>query len=204
MKIKPIYLYLGAFAVFLIAIIIFSKVTKESGKANPLSANAQAPNDNIHQGMRSRENGKGPSKDDVMKEAVDRMNQLKSDVAKNPNDTAKVKLLADMLVPHEPEQAIKYYEQILKAGPKRIDILLQLTYTYYNMGNVEKAIEFNNRALAQDKNNQYALYNSGGLAQAKGDKQKALKIWKDLANKFPDSEVGHIAKEASKQLEKAK
>jgi tetratricopeptide (TPR) repeat protein len=203
MKVKPIYLYLGAFAVFLVALIIFSKVAKDSGSAQPLAANAQVPNDDIHSGMRSREGG-GPSKNDVMKEAVDKMNQLKADVENNPKDTTKIRLLADMLSAHEPDQAIMYYEKILKVDRKRTDILLQLTFSYYNKGDMKKAVEYNNKVLEIDKNNLYALYNSGGLAQAQGDKQKALKIWQDIAAKNPKTEVGHIASEAAKQLEKAK
>ena len=203
MKLKPIYIYLGAFVVFVVALIIFSQVAKDSGTAQPLSSNAQAPNDDIHSGMRSREGG-GPSKNDVMKDAVDKMNQLKAEVESNPGDTAKVRLLADMLSAHEPDQAISYYEKILKVDSKRTDILLQLTFSYYHKGDLKKAVEYNNKVLAIDKNNLYALYNSGGLAQAGGDNQKAIKIWKDIAAKYPKSEVGHIALEASKQLEKAK
>lgn len=202
MKIKPIFLYLGVFLVFLAALIIFSQVTKESGKPGSISQDAQIPNDDIHSGMRSKE--VGPSKNDVMKEAIDKMNKLKAEVDKNPNDTSKTKTLADMLLTHEPEQAISYYDKILKVDPKRVDILLQLTFAHYNRGDMKQAVEYNNKVLAIDKNNLYALYNSGGLAQAQGDKQRALKIWKDIAAKYPKTEVGHIALQASKQLESAK
>ncbi len=202
MKIKPIFLYLGIFLVFLAALIIFSQVTKESGKPGAISQNAQMPNDDVHSGMRSKEDG--PSKNDVMKEAIEKMNQLKAEVDKNPSDTSKTRVLADMLIAHEPEQAIKYYEKILKVDSKRTDILLQLTYAHYNRGDVKQAIEYNNKVLAIDKNNLYALYNSGGLAQAQGDKQQAIKIWKEIAAKYPKTEVGHIALQASKQLEKEK
>lgn len=203
MKIKPIYFYLGAFVIFIGALIIFSNVTKESSGANQSGMNGQMPTDEIHSGMRSKEGG-GPSKNDLRKDAVDKMNQLKAEVEKNPRDTAKVRMLADMLSAHEPDQAIAYYENILKIDNKRTDILLQLTFSYYNKGDLKKAVEYNNKVLAVDKNNLFALYNSGGLAQAQGDKQKAIKIWKEIAGKYPKTEVGHIAGEAAKQLEQAK
>lgn len=204
MKIKPVYIYLSAFVVFIVALVIFSGIAKEGESSKLITGKGQMPNDEIHSRMRSREGAGMPSRNDVMREAIEKMNQLKSDVAKNPNDTAKVKLLADMLVAHEPEKAIKYYEDIYKLDKKRIDVLLQLTFCYYNQGAIDKAIEYNEKILSIDNNNLYALYNVGGLAQAQGDKQKALKIWKEIATKYPKTEVGHIALQASKQLENTK
>jgi tetratricopeptide (TPR) repeat protein len=132
------------------------------------------------------------------------MDALKIAVEKNPNDTTKVREYADMLAVHNSEEAIKLYERIIKVDPKRVDILLQLTFTYYNTGNLDKATEYNNKVLSVDKNNLYAQYNMGGLAQAKGDNKKAIAIWKDIAKKYPNTEVAHIAEQAAKQLEQAK
>lgn len=204
MKIKPIYVYLGVFVVFIAAIAFFSGVTKQSNGASALSEGAQMPDDDIHSGMRTRGNGEIPGKDNVMKEMVEKMNALKAAIEKNPSDTAKVREYADMQITHNPEEAIKLYENILKIDPKRTDIMLQITFTYYNTGDVEKAIEYNNKVLSVDKNNLYAQYNIGGLAQAKGDNKKAITVWKELAKKYPKTEVGHIAEQAAKQLEQAK
>jgi tetratricopeptide (TPR) repeat protein len=204
MKFKPIYIYLGVFLVFVLAIVFFSGVAKESNSAGTIAEGAQMPDDDIHGGMRSRGNGDMPSKDNVMKEATEKMNALKLEVEKNPNDTSKVREYADMMAVHNPEEAIKLYQRIIKIDPKRVDILLQLTFTYYNMGNLDKAVEFNDRVLSVDKNNLYAQYNLGGLAQAKGDNKKAIAIWKELAKKNPNTEVAHIAEQAAKQLEQVK
>ena len=204
MKFKPIYIYLGVFVVFVAAIVFFSNVTKESNKAGTIAEGAQMPDDDVHGGMRSRGNGDMPGKDNVMEDAKKKMDALKLEVEKNPNDTTKVREYADMLGVHNPEEAIKLYERIIKVDPRRTDILLQLTFTYYNTGNLDKATEYNNKVLSVDKNNLYAQYNVGGLAQAKGDNKKAITIWKDIAKKYPKTEVAHIAEQAAKQLEQAK
>lgn len=201
MKVKPIYLYLGVIIVFIAAVIFFSKTTKDSNKALEINPQAQMPDDDIHGKMKSQGNGDVPSKSNVMQDAVERINTLKADVTKNPNDTAKVREYADVLLAHKPEEAIKLYERILKVDSKRTDILLQLTFVYFNQGDVKKAEEYNSKVLTVDNNNLIAKFNTAGLAQAKGDEKKAKAIWQDLANKYPQSEVGHLAAQLVKQFD---
>ncbi|MFA7229266.1 MAG: tetratricopeptide repeat protein [Melioribacteraceae bacterium] len=200
MKIKPIYIYLGVFIVFVAAVLFFSETTKKSNmpSKDPL---AQMPDDDIHGKMRSQGNGDMPSKSNLMNDAVEKINKLKSDYEKNPNDTAKVLLYADVLIAHQPEEAVKLYNKILKIDPKRVDVLLQMTYVSFNMGDVAKAEEYNARVLSINPNNLIAKFNTGGLAQAKGDNTKARSIWTDLSSRYPNSEVGKIAGELVKQLD---
>ncbi len=204
MKFKSIYVYLGVIVVFIFAIVFFSGVTKKANNTVSFSEGSQMPDDEIHGGMRSRGNGEMPGKENVMQEMKEKMNTLKMAIEKNPNDTAKVREYADLQIAHNPEEAIKLYERIIKVDPKRTDILLQLTFTFYNIGDIEKAIEYNNKVLSIDKNNLFAQYNVGGLAQVKGDNKKAIAIWKEIVKKYPNSEVAHIAEQAAKQLEMAK
>ncbi|MBI5809111.1 MAG: tetratricopeptide repeat protein [Ignavibacteriales bacterium] len=202
MKIKPIYIYLIVFVVFVVALIIFSNSAKKSDIANNPNMSNQMPEDDIHKGMKSQGNGDVPSASNVMKEAIEKMNQLKAEVDKNPSDTLKVREYADMLtMAHKPDEAITYYSKILNVDPKRIDVMLQLTYVHFNNGNIDKALEYTNKALQVDKNNLIANYNLGAILNAKGDKRQALQIWKNLAAKYPNTDVGHIAKESAKQLE---
>jgi len=200
MKVKPIYIYLGVFLVFVAALIFFSRTTKDSNKAMGIDPQAQMPDDDIHGKMKSQGNGDVPSKSNVMQDAVEKINTLKADVEKNPNDTVKVREYADVLLAHKPEEAIKLYERILKVDSKRTDILLQLTFVYFNQGDEKKAEEYNSKVLMIDNNNLIAKFNTAGLAQAKGDDKKAKAIWQDLANKYPQTEVGHMAGELVKQL----
>lgn len=201
MKIKPIYIYLAVFIIFVAAVIFFSNTTKDSTKTIDVNPNAQVPNDDIHRGMPSKENGEMPSKSNVMQEAIDKMNALKAEVDKNPGDTLKARQYAEMLVAHDPDQALKLYEKILKTGPKRVDIMLELTFLYFNRGEINKAEEFNNQVLKIDKKNLLAMYNTGGLAQAKGDTKRAKEIWQGIAKNYPSTQIGHIAGELVKQLD---
>lgn len=202
MKIKPIYVYMTIFVVFIISVIIFSNSTKNLDINNNQQINGQMPEDDVHRGLKSQGNGDSPSASNVMKEAIEKMNKLKEEVDKNPNDTLKIREYADMLtLAHKPDEAIEYYSKILKLDTKRIDVLLQLTYVYFNKGDLDKALEYTNKALQVDKNNLIANYNLGAVLNAKGDKRQAIQIWKNLAQKFPNTDVGHIAKESAKQLE---
>mgnify|MGYP001599541817 CR=1 FL=1 len=201
MKIKPIYIYLGVFVIFIAAVLFFSNAAKNSKTARELNPNTQMPIDDIHKGIAEQGNGDMPSKSNVMKEAVEKMNALKAAVEKKPNDTLKVREYAEMVQAHEPDEAIKLYENILKVGPKRTDLLLELTFLYFNKGDVKKAEEYNSKVLNIEKNNLIANYNLGGLAQAKGDIKTAKTIWQDLARKYPNTQIGNMAGELAKQLE---
>lgn len=202
MKLKPIYIYLTIFVVFIISIVLFSNSAKKSNLTDNQQMNGQMPEDDVHKDLKSQGNGDSPSASNVMKEAIERMNKLKEEVNRNPNDTLKLREYADMLtLAHKPDEAIEYYSKILKFDPKRIDVLLQLTYVHFNKGDLDKALEYTNKALQVDKNNLIANYNLGAVLNAKGDKRQAIIIWKNLAQKYPNTEVGHIAKESVKQLE---
>jgi tetratricopeptide (TPR) repeat protein len=200
MKVKPVFVYLGVFIVFIAAVIFFSNTTKNSNTPSAINPQAKMPDDDIHGKMKSQGNGDSPNKSNVMKEAVDKINNLKAGVEKNPNDTLKAREYADVLIAHKPDEAIKLYERILKADPKRVDILLQLTFVYFNQGNIDKAEEYNSKVLMIDKNNLFAQYNLGGLAQARGNDKKAASIWQELAKKYPQTEIGRMAGEVAKQV----
>jgi tetratricopeptide (TPR) repeat protein len=201
MKIKPIYIYLGVFVIFVVAVILFSSATKNSKTAGELNSNSQMPNDDVHKGMVQQGSGEMPSKSNVMKEALEKMNALKVAIEKNPNDTSKVREYAEMVQVHDPIEAIRLYENILKAGPKRIDILLELTFLYFNKGDLKKSEEYNKKVLDIDGTNMIANYNLGGLAQAKGDIKTAKAIWSGIAKKYPNTQIGSMAGELAKQLD---
>lgn len=201
MKVRPIFIYLGVFIVFVMAVVFFSKTTQRSNSASEINTQAQMPNDDIHSKMKSQGNGDMPSKSNVMQDAIEKINSLKVAVEKNPNDTASVREYADVLLAHKPDEAIKLYEKVLKADPRRTDILLQLTFVYFNQGDVKKADEYNTKVLTIDDNNLIAKFNVGGLAQAKGDEKKARAVWQDLVNKYPQTEVGKLAANIIKQLD---
>ena len=153
MKVKPVYLYLGVIIVFIAAVIFFSKTTKDSNKALEINRKSQMPDDDIHGKMKSQGNGDIPSKSNVMQDAVERINTLKADVTKIQTILQKCVNMPMYYLLTSAEEAIKLYERILKVDSKRTDILLQLTFVYFNQGDVKKAEEYNSKVLTVDNNN---------------------------------------------------
>jgi tetratricopeptide (TPR) repeat protein len=198
MKIKPLYIYLTAFVIFGIAIIIFSSSTKKGELTSPNAQQGQMPNDDIHKGMSS---GDAPSKSNVSEEAKQKMAELKAAVDKNPKDTAKVRQYADMLVFHQPDEAEIYYKKILSIDPRRTDLLLQMTLISFNKRDFNKAEKYTDDILKNNPTNATALYNLGAIANAKGDNKKARSMWENVAKKYPNTDGGRVSSNALKQLD---
>lgn len=200
-KLSPIVIYPAIMIVAALIIIIFSTdltSEKKSEKAGSVTSET-IPNDDVHKNM-----GKEipPSKDNVISGVKKRMDELKVEVEKNPTDTAKVRMYADMLAEgHGQADAIKYYEMILKKDPKRVDILQSLGYIFYIQQDLNKAEAYIAKAYSLDKNNFQAYFNLGAIAATKGDNEKAKKIWKEIIAKRPNTEVAKLAQEGLQQLQ---
>lgn len=201
LKLSPIVIYPAIMVVAAVIIIVFSSdltSEKKNEQAGPITTET-LPNDDIHKNM-----GKEtpPSKENVISGVKKRMEELKVEVEKNPTDTAKVRMYADMLAEgHGQADAIRYYEMILKKDPKRVDILQSLGYIYYIQQDLNKAEAYIAKAYSLDKNNFQAFFNLGAIAATKGDNEKAKKIWKEIIAKQPNTEVAKLAQEGLQQLQ---
>lgn len=193
MKVKPLYIYLAVFVVFIIGLVIFSS----NNSIQPTSFHGNMPDDDIHRGME----GNSPNNSNLLESAKKQLEDAKSDYEKNPNDTLKTRIYADFLtMAHQPEKAAELYNKILQVDPKRIDALLQLTFIYFNEGDVEKADDYTQRILKIENNHELALYNSGVIQHAKGDLENAKRIWESIIKKFPNSTIAHIAEQSIQGL----
>ncbi len=199
MKIKPLYIYLIGFALF-IAIIIFFSVQQKNANTPKDAVSGEVPNDDIHKGM----GGMGNQKMGAMSEAFKKKEaEMKAELDKNPNDTLKIREYAEFLMAaHKPAESLKYLEQIVSKDPRRIDILLAITFIYHLQKNYDKAEEATNRILAIDKNNQNASFNMGIIQEAKGNKERAKQIWNDVIKRFPNTDAAKLSKEALDALKK--
>jgi tetratricopeptide (TPR) repeat protein len=198
MKIKPLYIYLILFASFVIGVIIFTNISSSSSNDNSTN---KIPDDQIHRGMGN--DGEMPSGTNVMEDARKKLEELKLSYEKNPDDTLKIKEYAEMLkFAHQTEKSIELYEKIIKKGPDRIDVLLELTFLYFNNGNLDKAEAFTNDILKIDKEHQIGTYNLGAIAASRGDNAKAKSIWQGLAKKYPNTDIALIAQQSIMELEK--
>jgi tetratricopeptide (TPR) repeat protein len=197
MKIKPVFIYIGAF-IIVIAVLIITSTGGSSSSSSDISE--QMPNDAVHKEL-TAPGGEAPSKGNVSSSFMKKMDSLKTIVESNPNDTATVKEYAQLLsMAHQPQKAIELYRTILNKDPKRIDILLDLTFAYYNKGDLNKAEEITNKVLSIDKDQPEANYNLGAIAAAHGNNEKARTIWQKLVDKYPGTEVAQIAKSSLQRL----
>ncbi len=201
MKIKPLYIYLFG---IVLAGAVFFYVSQGSGTTNlPTQseiANKQIPNDAVHRGLQNP-NNQSPNKSNVDSTVMKHLDMLKKAVEASPNDTVKLKQYADFLAAaHEPGEALEYYNRILKVNPNRTDIIFSVAYINYTEKKFDEAEKLLKRVLSYDKNNLRAYYNLGAIAYSSGNKEKAKKIWTKLADDYPNSPMGKMAKESVKHI----
>lgn len=196
MKIKPVYIYLS---IFVIAVLIIVTTSNTSNQEPEEPVNTEAmPNDDIHKGL---QNGATPGKGNVSGNIIHQMEMLKKAVEENPNDTIQVKKYAELLAAaHNPQKAVELYKSILVKDPNRIDILLGITFAYYNMRDMNNAEVYTNKVLSIDKNNHEANYNLGAIEAGRGNTSKAKEIWEDVIKRFPNSSVAQIAENSIKSI----
>lgn len=200
MKFKLVYLYFILTLGVIITLFILSGKSNTTNTTGNINTSEQMPNDDVHKGLQepSKEN---PSKGNVISEVYEKMSELKKDVEANPNDTSRMKAYADfMAAAHKPEDALPYYEKILKKDPKRIDILFDLAMINYNRQDYVKAENYTQRILENDKRNTQAMYNLGAIAASKGDKERAKTIWTKLVSDYPNDEVTQLARSSLEKL----
>ncbi|MFH1196818.1 MAG: tetratricopeptide repeat protein [bacterium] len=199
MKIKPLYIYITGFILIIVLLVVFT-----SGGDKPVDGKTamekQMPDDDVHKGMNMDGNDQ-PSKSNVIEAARQRMDSLRLEFEKNPDDTVTVKRYAEMLsAGHQPDKALELLQSILKKDSKRVDILLAVTFVYYNQRDFQKAEEYTNKVLAIDKNHHEANYNLGAIAAAKGENDRAKRIWQDVIKKYPGTDVAKLAESSLQQL----
>ncbi len=200
MKFKPVYLYGIVFIALAVFVFVLSEENGNTGGTNSEITQENIPNDDIHSQMKNP-SGTGPSKENVTEEYRQHLKQLQDAVDNNPNDTLKIRELADFLsASHKTDDAISYYKKVLKADPKRKDIRFSLSFIYYTKGDLASAEEQNNKVLEYDPNDEMALYNVGAIAASRGNKEKAREYWNKVLSINPDSETGKLASESLKKL----
>ncbi len=201
MKIKPLYIYLPLAVVLLLFLFIYTNKNDKSAGTIPTGniEDKKMPQDSIHEKF-TNPLSESPSKSNVTENAKHETEMLKKQVEEHPNDTLKLKEYADFLSEHNPKEAIKYYDKLLRINPKRIDVLFSLSFIYYNQGNLSKTEELTNKILYYDKDNVKAYYNLGAIAASKGDKEKARQIWNKIVTEHPNDETAQLAKSSLAKL----
>jgi tetratricopeptide (TPR) repeat protein len=200
MKFKPIYFY-GMIVVVAIALLIVVGIQDSSDKTEvPISNDQTMPDDDVHKQLKNQSSN-SPGKENVSEEYRIKLTELKDAVDENPSDTLVMRNYADFLsASHKMNEAIPYYEKILKMNPKRADIYFSLALIYYNKQDFAKCEEVNNKVLSFEPKNQMALYNLGAIAATQGKKDKAKEFWNKVVSINSDSETGKLAQESLGKL----
>ena len=201
MKFKPLYFY-GTILIAVVLILVF--VTQQNDKQEELSDNKisqeEMPRDDVHSQFRNQ-NDSSPSKENLSEEYHQKLTELKKTVEQNPGDTLAIRQYADYLAAaHQNDEAVSNYSKLLEIDPSRIDILFNLSFIFYNAGNMDMADEYINRVLKLEPKHVSALYNKGAISATRGDTETAREIWNRIVNDFPQSETTALAKQSLERL----
>jgi tetratricopeptide (TPR) repeat protein len=200
MKFKPIYFYGIIVLVSVIVLVLVSMQSSDEPKEIAIEQNQTMPDDDVHKQLKNQGNNT-PGKENVSEEYRNRLAELKETVDKNPSDTLAMRNYADFLsASHKMNEAIPYYEKVLKMNPKRADIYFSLALIYYNKQDFAKCEEVNNKVLSFEPKNQMALYNLGAIAATQGKKDKAKEFWNKVISISSESETGKLAQQSMDKL----
>ncbi len=203
MKYKILLMYIGIISAVSIALYFSVDTNQLENIPKISSSNAQMPQDEIHKNLNKNALKVKPTKDNVSQSVVHNLEMMKKKLNENPSDTLTMRKYADLLTDsHKQNEALKYYEQILKTDPGRIDILFDLSYLHFNKFNYLKAEELTNEILKLDKNNLRAQYNLGAIYATRGFIKQAEKIWENLSKNYPNTQMASLANESLKKLNK--
>lgn len=85
------------------------------------------------------------------------------------------------------EKSVEFCKKALKTNPDSYEANNQMGLVYYCCDEIEKAVEYYETALRLKPKGDYKIYSNLAYAYEKeGEKDKAIKIFTQLINKFPD------------------
>ncbi len=197
MKVKPVYIYLGAFIIIVVALVIMTSGGNPTTSSIPnISNQSEMPNDDIHQNL-----GNAPGSGNVSTEFKEKMARLKTGYESNPADTVIALEYARLLAAaHKPNEALEIYNNILQKDSERTDIRIELATVYYNLQNFTEAKKQIEAALAKKPNSPDIQYNLGAIEASLGNFERAREIWEKVLAEYPNSEAAKIASSSLQNL----
>ena len=127
-----------------------------------------------------------------------RVKELTATVASDPKNAAATLQLANVYFDGERYQdAIKWYEQVLKIDPKNVDASTDLGVSYYYTDQADRALQQFQYSLKLDPSHTKTLLNQGVvMAFGKQDLEGASAAWQKVVDIAPNSPEGQAAKRA--------
>lgn len=137
--------------------------------------------------MAGTTNGPMPSAGDLQRMAEKQAAPLLAELQKQPKDAALLaKIGTAFFAARQFQRAQQYYERSLAVREDPV-VLNELSFSYYSLGDPDKAIVTLNRALKIDPNNAKAWFNLGMFQwYGKADPKAAIAAWETFVKKNPD------------------
>lgn len=124
-----------------------------------------------------------------------RVQQLTTILNSDPGNTdAQVQLANTYFDAERWSDAIKFYEQAIKADPKNVNVSTDLGVSYYYTNRADEALKQFDHSLSLDPNHTKTLLNQGIVrAFGKQDLNGAAESWKRVVALSPQSQEGQAA-----------
>lgn len=144
---------------------------------------------------------KTPTKENVSKVVREKIEHLKSVVARNPDDARSAFELAKMFQDgHNVPEAITYYEIGLKTDKHNAAARIDYSLCLYQSGRHQEAMAQNHAVLNDDPANPQALYNLGAIYANRAQGDSARLYWSRLIARHPKDELAEKARQNLKLL----
>ena len=127
-----------------------------------------------------------------------RVKELTTTLASDPKNADVTLQLANTYFDGERyQEAIKWYEQVLKLDPKNVDASTDLGVSYYYTDQADRALQQFDYSLKIDPSHTKTLLNQGVvMAFGKQDLNGASAAWQKVVDIAPNSPEGQAAKRA--------
>jgi cytochrome c-type biogenesis protein CcmH/NrfG len=127
-----------------------------------------------------------PSAQDLKRMADKQVAPLIAELQKHPKDADLLTRIGTAYLAAQQYQSAQQYLQQAAAVKASPEILNELSFVEYSLGNVDQAIETLNRALKQDARNSKLLYNLGMYEwHGKSDPKAAIAAWQSFLKANP-------------------
>jgi cytochrome c-type biogenesis protein CcmH/NrfG len=156
-------------------------------QASSGSASANAPS-NPPPGMPPGMGQQRVTQEQLKQMADKKAEPLLFQLQSSPNDPALLRQIGNIYYDTQNYgEAIKFYDQSLKADPKNPDLRTDLGTSYYYLGNADRALQEFRGALKYDPKHAQTMFNMGMVQwQGKDDAKAAVASWEQLLKAVPD------------------
>lgn len=133
---------------------------------------------------------------------MERVNQAKARVEKNPKDVEALIFLGNANFDIQRyEKAKEFYHAALEVDPMNVFARTDLATVYKNTGEIDQAVAELRKVLTIDPNHQVALFNLGViLLSDKNDVEGAIKSWEQLVRVNPTDPASEDIKKKIAEL----